>query len=525
MTSTVNRCLASVACSVLAAQSQLGAAEPAHLHAACFDTEKLPKVVVPLDVRRTQTGWPVLSADSFHLLEDGNTTSAADRIVKFRDANMNLALIVALDASGSMKGRPLAAIQKGLAQLVSRKRAGDRVAVLSFADDTHWETRWDTSEKATQDAFRNLRTRGDLTGLYDAIEDADNEFTHQAEKDDTFPLRRCILVISDGHDEGSRIKLAELQNHLAASRVRLDAVGLAHSPLWLGILRQLARSSFGEFLTASSPENLTSLLGQGIDSLLNMPTLEFQAERLQADGTTHQIGIDYPAGSLHDQVSLKMPEPFWRTKRAVFIGAGGLAALILCGLLFWRLRSPAATTPLPGAEPNPTPSPPPAAPPAAKPVPPPMRAPTVAEPGTRVMRPAYTAPIISYDPLPVAQGQTAVKPVRVPTALAPQSAGSAARLGLTAKTGPYTGQQFEVSAQEFWIGSAANNHLCLGADDSVSGNHVCIRIEEPFHRIYDNGSLNDTFVNGRPIGQEVAVIQPNDRIRIGKSEFVVEAFG
>jgi pSer/pThr/pTyr-binding forkhead associated (FHA) protein len=78
---------------------------------------------------------------------------------------------------------------------------------------------------------------------------------------------------------------------------------------------------------------------------------------------------------------------------------------------------------------------------------------------------------------------------------------------------------------EFWIGSAANNHLCLSADDGISGNHACIRTEQSFRRLYDNGSLNNTWLNGRAIGQEVALLQPGDRLRLGASDFLLEANG
>jgi pSer/pThr/pTyr-binding forkhead associated (FHA) protein len=96
------------------------------------------------------------------------------------------------------------------------------------------------------------------------------------------------------------------------------------------------------------------------------------------------------------------------------------------------------------------------------------------------------------------------------------------RIGLTATTGPYTGQTFPITEQEFWIGSAANNHLCLAADQGVSGNHACIRTEESFRRLYDNESLNNTWLNGRPVGREIAIIQPGDHIRLGASDFLVE---
>jgi pSer/pThr/pTyr-binding forkhead associated (FHA) protein len=94
---------------------------------------------------------------------------------------------------------------------------------------------------------------------------------------------------------------------------------------------------------------------------------------------------------------------------------------------------------------------------------------------------------------------------------------------LAGASGPYAGQRFSISTQEFWIGSSPNNHLCLNADPGVSGNHACIRREDRFIRIYDNGSLNNTIVNGRPIGKEVVLLQVGDRIRFGQSEFILGA--
>ena len=88
--------------------SLMGAEAPPPMRAAGFDVQSLPKVVAPLDMKRTPNGWPALNAQDFLLWEDGARTASGDRIVKFRDSDLGLALIVALDASGSMNGRPMA---------------------------------------------------------------------------------------------------------------------------------------------------------------------------------------------------------------------------------------------------------------------------------------------------------------------------------------------------------------------------------------------------------------------------------
>jgi FHA domain len=156
---------------------------------------------------------------------------------------------------------------------------------------------------------------------------------------------------------------------------------------------------------------------------------------------------------------------------------------------------------------------------AVSPAPPRARAAAVAESTAAFTGVVEPSPVIEYADV----GATAVaaKAARAPTVLAPQSS-ETSMAELTAVSGPYSGRRFRVEAQEFWIGSAANNHLCLSADQGVSNNHACIRREVPFFRLYDHGSLNNTWLNGRPLGQEVALLHTGDRIRVGQSEFLIE---
>jgi pSer/pThr/pTyr-binding forkhead associated (FHA) protein len=138
----------------------------------------------------------------------------------------------------------------------------------------------------------------------------------------------------------------------------------------------------------------------------------------------------------------------------------------------------------------------------------------VAEPVTQPV-PATYAPRAAAALEPVA-----ATPVRAATVLAPQSS---QRMLLVTLSGPRAGQRVEVAAHEFWIGSAANNSLCLTEDPAVSGNHACIRREGTIYRLYDNGSLNGTWVNGEVTGASATLLKNGDRITIGHSEFVFQS--
>lgn len=93
-----------------------------------------------------------------------------------------------------------------------------------------------------------------------------------------------------------------------------------------------------------------------------------------------------------------------------------------------------------------------------------------------------------------------------------------APLALSVLSGPYAGKNYAIAATEFWIGSQPNNHLCLSADTTVSGNHACIRSEPNRFLLFDNGSHNGTQVNGRNVGMEIVELRSGDQLSIGRSE-------
>jgi hypothetical protein len=399
-------------------------------------------------------------------------------------------------------------IRRGLAQLVSRKRAQDRVAVLSFANDFQWDARWESSPVEVEKAFRNLRTRGNRTRLYDAVSRALDELDLEGGRSSDFPARRAILVLSDGHDEGSETTLQRQVERLSASRVRLDAVGLARSPVWLRSLQRLATAGFGMFRTAGAPEDLTDLLERGLDILLETPAVEFSAEHLKADGRSHGVGVEHTPTGWRDVASVEIPDnPFYADVRVWLIGGIAAAvAIVFGGVLLSRSRKP----PVPVSKPASVPEAPVAA--ARRNSVPAHRTVTVAE--------TEVPPVPSYVPSVAPAGAVSADPVRSPTVLAPQTS---LVMFLEGVSGSRMGQRVEVAAHEFWIGSAPNNNLCLSEDPAVSGNHACIRREGTIYRLYDNGSLNDTWVNGKPTGTSVALLKHGDHIIIGQTEFAFQS--
>jgi transcriptional regulator with GAF, ATPase, and Fis domain len=88
---------------------------------------------------------------------------------------------------------------------------------------------------------------------------------------------------------------------------------------------------------------------------------------------------------------------------------------------------------------------------------------------------------------------------------------------LQAIAGPLSGEIFPLAKEEFSIGRASSNRLCL-SDGKVSRTHCLIMQEGAEFKIKDLGSQNGTYVNAVPVAEQP--LADGDQIRIGESHFV-----
>lgn len=87
--------------------------------------------------------------------------------------------------------------------------------------------------------------------------------------------------------------------------------------------------------------------------------------------------------------------------------------------------------------------------------------------------------------------------------------------------GPLKGQRYVVDKPNYRVGRNPSNDLCAAADDSVSSNHASLRYENGGLFLYDQGSLNGTYLNEQRVSGTPAMVRQGDRIRMGESVFEV----
>jgi Mg-chelatase subunit ChlD len=495
--------------------------------------DRFPEVEAVVEVPGP-VGSPVAlpATGDLTLVEDGRPTVTAKSVRPFRQTGQGLAVVVAVDVSGTMAGEPLRQIQSSLLALVKDLQPQDRIALVSFADDIQVEAPFGTPVEQVRARISALAPRGRITELYRALFKSFEQFTPD------LPVRRRVLVISDGRDEGEAYQLEDVIRRAQELEVPVDSIGLTRiDPKYLSTLERLSNLS-GGFYSPAGPAadvQVQDLVRKGLERVRSTPVATFAVQDLKLDGQSHRLGVRWRQGRrlLEDetQVALlgaQLPNDSKKDNKddrdnkdggrtVLWIGVSVLLLLAIA-LAVWKSLS--SRRPAPAAQPlSGLPGPAPA----------PARSPTVSEAAAAPIPPTRLEDDLPLRPAPVSEPAA-----ELPTQRSASRGKTRFRLEFSAPAagqpaavlvgeGDLSGQRFLIEEDPFWIGAAEGNQLALEGDDFLSSHHACIRFQDGSLLLYDNRSTNGTFLNDERLTERPHPLGPGDRIRVGHSNFLVMA--
>ena len=492
---------------------------------------------------------PNVQPSTFSLKVDNGPATPGTLVQALSDTGLGMAAVVVLDASGSMAGGPISAIRAGLVKFTSEAAKVDSVAICTVADETRWDSNWNDNEGQLKVALAGLKPRGSLTRLWDGLLEVLAKYPES-------PIARRLVVISDGHDEGSQHKLEEVLAAAAHQHVVIDSIGVTRSdPRYLLNLAKLSSASGGVYRMAPTLTILEMLVGGGIKRYRTIPVVTFRPEGLAADGKPHTFQVSWNGAGqeLQSAVESQVPddpktpqatdpkvEPlkkvevpesgttpstsmarFWDGVPRIwlYIGGGVLLALVAGLITFFafRKRKEDAATINRVVQPSPY-------------------GPSPTQPHPQSASRLFNTGAFGQ-PKPSGSGSKGSVFMALPHDLPPmgqaQGAGTSTRFAAPSKgrpsawlecvEGAAAGRTFAVDDGQFWIGAKPNNQLILDNDPTVSGNHGCIVFENDTLGLFDHQSTNGLFVNGQRLASERYSLSVGDRLRVGKSIFVVRA--
>ena len=261
-------------------QAQAQAQEPQPPIAAFKSSVDLVRVAA---VVRDHKGHFVqdLKARDFEIVDDGRTRAIAD--LQNDVAGVSVAFL--FDVSGSMEGRMSSAREAAAHVLSWLDTSRDEAAIFTFDTHLDQQTQFITGMKSLPDSMGHVKPFG-ATSLHDAIGATAKRVGEREGR------RRAVVVLTDGADNASRLKPADVSAIASAIDVPVYIFGIVGSidnpsedisttsterSAFAGPLSDLASWTGGHVFVASTPGQRSVAARQIIDELRHQYLIAFES--------------------------------------------------------------------------------------------------------------------------------------------------------------------------------------------------------------------------------------------------------
>ena len=247
-------------------------------------------------------------------------------------AGVRFGVVLAVDASESMIGKPLSSAIGAARTFVSRLARGQQVGLIAFNE------RISVLQQPTADLTqltRTLSTPPSLrygTRMYDAVDRALALLARSRLSVGS------IVLLSDGADIGSRAKLARVIATARARHVRIFTVGLRSGAFEAGALQRLAAESGGTYAEASSSAGLSAIYATLREKLSGEYLIRYRSDRAPKSHVNVSVAIR-GVGTATSRYTAPTPSglaPFHRSLLSRFLlspGAPLLLSLLVAALI------------------------------------------------------------------------------------------------------------------------------------------------------------------------------------------------
>lgn len=184
------------------------------------------------------------------LTEDGRP------VVGYSAVNLGAekAIVLALDRSQSMRGRPFASAVAAARAFVGAARAGDHVGLVPFGRSAFASTQLTSSPSQALNALAGLTVDNRSgTALYDAVTIAARSLRGDARRG------RAIVVVTDGRDVSSNSTLDDAIAAAHSAHAAVYTIGIGGPSFTPDALRTLSSATGGSYRQARSAADLGSI--------------------------------------------------------------------------------------------------------------------------------------------------------------------------------------------------------------------------------------------------------------------------
>jgi tight adherence protein B len=195
-----------------------------------------------------------ITHDQLEVLENGKRVGSFT-LTPIQAVAGRFAVVLALDASDSMRGAPAAAALKAARAFVRQAGSSERIGIVAFNSRTVVLAAPEEGAEALAGALSRPPKLAYGTRIYDALGTALQQF---AGKDLS---SGSVVLLSDGADTGSKLNERQLVQRARAQHVRVFTVGLRSPSFRPAALKRIANATGGSYFEAASAADLASIYG------------------------------------------------------------------------------------------------------------------------------------------------------------------------------------------------------------------------------------------------------------------------
>lgn len=507
------------------------AVEPLTITIDQIDTTKVDAIYMAVSVTdANKEGVIGLDSSNFQILLGENKQVIPKQVENFYNSEKGVAVVVCIDASLTMKGKPIEDSKIAVKEYLDNLRSQDRVAIISFHSKVDLVSDFSMNREYLKQKIDGITAGGTNTELYYAIDQALKHLKNTP----SIPARKLVIVISDGRDEGTGAYNLE-QCIQEANRIYAPIYSVGFTKIdekYLRNMEALSDRTKGKYFRARESSVIRVGFNKSLDILKSQYALRFNPPNEVRDGkprfysivaqkpnflgqTTFQHTLQ-PSVNFDDKKETetkKIPLKYWLIIAAavIVIGVGILFVLrsqrkkIKQEAAQAQERDEATRRQLEEAQRKEDEL---RKQLAEKEKSPPQPSQIQGAQGTM-----YAAQDSSKTRMePFAQPSSVVGRK---TMVGSSISGAYTSGQLVVTVGSLKGQTFNITRAETTIGRGAQNEVVL-QEPTVSSSHATIRFANGQFQLTDNQSTNGSFVNGQRT--QMTLLKDGDIIRFGQCE-------
>jgi len=166
---------------------------------------------------------------------------------------------IVVDNSGSYR-LMLDGIVEAVKNIVNENKAEDETFLVRFVDtDKIYLSQDFTPDKSQiRDAADEMYIQGGKTAILDAVYFSAKHLSANANSESN--RRRALVLITDGEDRQSKVKIEEVLKFLKDEKIQVFSIGLSDEKVYTKLLDKLAKETNGRFFTPKNRAEIQTVI-------------------------------------------------------------------------------------------------------------------------------------------------------------------------------------------------------------------------------------------------------------------------